>query len=1484
MQQRHRAKVNIRLLVGIALSVVVVGAGAFALRKWQRSQAIEKALRDGRLAFDRGEWGEAARLLGRYVGANMGRCAEPDVAEVCRNYAEALLRMQPFQPENARGAIAAYRILLRDGRFDPSICARLAFIYQATADPAELEYIAGMLKRHSPEDPRSVLWQAQAELGKQATEEARRILEMLISSIDGRDEHKSIYTQACMMAAATYGEAHAQEIARWLDHAVQNDPSSPEARIARARFLRKRSESADAKQREALRNSAREDLEQAERAAKIAPYIRLGLCEELRLFDLFDRARVQLDILRNAAPEELRESYLDLTDFQFDCAVQSIYLALRMDDFTSALAQTREALAGFPSPHYQKTLLPISIELTLQNNDVTLAGKQLDEFLRLTSADNTAEATKAYLKALIAKANDRPYEIINLLYPLRETTGFNAQLRDLLAYAFKRTGQQSRVAGLYKGAAPTDVKSLGPALSAIEVMLEAADFNGAMDSIRRLCFRFPDNLRLQLLNIESDLLNAGDSEAEIKAARDNAIARLSTLKSKFPADVGVRVTLAGVLATTGRLDEAEQELKNAVAECTSGPDALLEAGRFYVAHGRDENAEEMFKKARSAHPAEPASWLSSADFLLRKGRLDDARAVLEEGLSSVDTSRRMDVVRRLASVELLSPQTLDRGARRLLDLIEADDRDLESRSLLLESPTIREDTRLARRLIDEMKAVEGDSGLWWKLHTARLQVDELGRAADADVPRLRESSEALLDACITADPSWALPALILGELSDSSGAVDKAESTYRRSLETMPTPLVADRLLALLERERRYAEALSVMDRYAMAFTDRQYNTRRLSLAIASKDPDLIQRQSSLGAAAQSSDPQVLVLSALMEYAGHRNATEAEKVLKRAEAAGADPVILTDTRVSILKSEGRGDEVRRLLDELVEKHDSIRARLLRGNYFRSIGDASAAEEDFRKMPTLDDAERGYAYLAQFFVEQGRFDDAITLADEALTSHPDSKDLVRGLVTSLLSRRKPGDLDRAAGIIDQLPPERIDTDLLWVRAMIADTVGGAGSVERVQALLKQAAANPTAPPGTYRGLASLAMRYGDDDSATKLLNAAARQHGDAHPVIQLLKANAAVFRGQWMVALRHVRRALRHDPADPESYELVLGISQTLGDATFIGEFMMELDRGMAAAPRLDRLRLIHARLLQYTGRTKEAISTLDEYLELRGPGPDNLTILLTLADLAKSENDLPLVEKYVKLAEAESPESTAVLKAKADLLGIQSKFDDINAMAQKVLEKGKEVDARGQDFVLYAAGILANTQQKPQRELAIALYSRLIDSFPELIPARLALSLAYYQNGEVAKSEESYRRTIEVYPNRDEALNNLAWILFREKGDAQGAVAYAERAIAQRPNAPEYRDTLAEILLAVPKLAEARDQFAKTVELTPRDSAKRAHAHLQLARVCVKLRQVNDAVRSLEEARRIDTKCRIETGQNVLSGPEREEVEKTLAELRSKPE
>lgn len=105
---------------------------------------------------------------------------------------------------------------------------------------------------------------------------------------------------------------------------------------------------------------------------------------------------------------------------------------------------------------------------------------------------------------------------------------------------------------------------------------------------------------------------------------------------------------------------------------------------------------------------------------------------------------------------------------------------------------------------------------------------------------------------------------------------------------------------------------------------------------------------------------------------------------------------------------------------------------------------------------------------------------------------------------------------------------------------------------------------------------------------------------------------------------------------------------------------------------------------------------------------------------------------------------------------------------------------------------------------AAEAYQQMIGFHPESAVGYRLIGRVHELENKWDLAAERYEESLRRDPQQHDVLNNLALLHARRLGEPQRGLALAERALALRPETPEYLDTLAEVLRKVGRVDEAR--------------------------------------------------------------------------------
>jgi tetratricopeptide (TPR) repeat protein len=1477
--RNRRGAINVKVLIILIVVLAAVGTSLFAARQIRRSILSNTSLAAGNSAFANEDWTGASENFQEYLGRN------PDDVEVLRKYAESRLAIRPLTAPNLTAAVAAYRRMLRLAPEEKATYDRLAALYSAVANFEELAYVARTRLEVAPDDREAPLWLANALDRLNKGPEARQILDSYLKRLQAAPDKPAEYVRACLQMgrmAVAAGDAEAKGKAlTWLNTAADyGGPGAIEALVDRAQFYRETRGIPGVEDSERVL-LARKDLEAAAGLSTEDPRISLSLGREWLAHGVLEPAAAALQAAEKTAPETVGEYFVDLDDWRVLKFLLASDLAIRRGARAEGSALADEALAALPERRHRIRALPAAVQLYVGAGKVPEARKYLNEYVAAQYAEGTTAETKmaiAFLQALVARAENRPYAVIDALQPLAVGETSRPEVWRLLAEAYERTDQPRRVVGAlvqYLRAFPRD--SDMRMLLAREY-LKLRDWGKALDTARLAESLNPSEIVHKLLRIEASVRAQADQRQTLDKARLDAVsAELVELRRAHPDRVDIRLLQAAIANYLGQPETVEKELKAAIAECKEPLRAEMELVRHYYGLKRMTEAVDTCAAACKRHPNVAETWLYLSSLYVTKGDYAAARSCLSEGLEVVtDKWEKRTICIRLALVDLMYGDS-DAGLRLLSDVAAQDSAETYARSLLLSTRKVREDPNTAVRLLGELRKAEGESGLSWRMHEASLLLSARDwRSRQQDITEL-------LRYCIDSDPEWSAPVLLLAEMYQKLDDSARMEDVCRQALARNPAAVdVADKLVSLLEKQGRFADVDKLLEQ--IQADPRLTAAWQLRMALRAGDFSRAIDELKVRVSNNERDAESRILLARLVYAQTKDPVEAFRYLKEAESIGAESLSLTAARVAILKAEGQPAEAQRILNDNVQRRQDFAAYLLRARYLVNEKELDRAEQDYRKLTTFPgQGSAGYELLSNFFVRTERLDQAVTAVEEGLTTYPTDLALRRRLMKLLLQRARAQDRAKAAQLLDELEKElKDDPELMKIRALqmldqpTAESVQAA--IEKLEAAVKL---EPTAADA-HLMLVRIALREGRYEVARDY---AIRGIGSNPNNVALLvaRSRAELALEDITMAAQLARLALQQAPGDLEAveqfWETALKDQALREDGTtspLVGEARVLAEAALARDPQNEGLLLCRSRILVVQKQPRSAIPELEAYCQTE-KGAQSLSALATLADLYRmagdSDRGLQTIERVQRLA----PDSQTAAHARFLWLVSQKRFDEL---AQIIPAYFAAKDPNPQTLVSAGATLLSLNSMALRKE-GIRLLEYAVTLAPAVKYTRLTLASGLYQTGDADRAEKIYREILAEDPTDVVALNDLAWVLQEHYQRYTDALALADRGMAQAPGNTKRNllDTRGTILSNLPdRWADARTDFETLLRLLPETSVQqRVRTMVRLARICTKLNDVAQATKYAQSALEIDAKT------HALTGAEREEVNQLLSASRAKP-
>lgn len=704
-----------------------------------------------------------------------------------------------------------------------------------------------------------------------------------------------------------------------------------------------------------------------------------------------------------------------------------------------------------------------------------------------------------------------------------------------------------------------------------------------------------------------------------------------------------------------------------------------------------------------------------------------------------------------------------------------------------------------------------------RIHLARGDQGQARALAERMVARKPDSADA-----------WVLTGDVL--MAQGPAGATGASDAYRKALKLQPEQSQAHAGLVALALGKPDEAAARQQIKEMKTLLPRSPYTRFFGALMALRDGNLPQARDQVYSLLREApeNPRVLALAGQIEQQAGAPA-QAENLFAKSLVAEPSAPVPRRMLAGLYLQTGRPGKSLETIEPLVRAGSrDIDALLLLGRAHLVLGNTAASEAAFgaaAKLKSGDPAIATGAALVQ--VAKGQTDaglaalESISQADPALNA-----DLP--LISQLMGRK---DWTRALQAIDRYAvkvPKSQFPEML--RAQVFSGKGDRASARKSleAALLKDAAYLPA-----LQGLANLDWADGKPEAARGRFKTVLENdpnHVDAKVALADWIGRTG---GSSDEVAQLMQEAIRARPSDA-------GIRINLIDfALASGNAGLALSAAQDAAAAIDtpqvqeRLGLAH----MSTGDLAQATKAFEKMAALQ---PRSASPQLRLVDVDLARRDFASARLHAQRALELDPQ-LLLAKRTVALVAIRSeRFADAAPVVKALKQQpgpgaavgwqlDGEVAMAQRQFEPAASAFRKALSLAPSSEVARLLHIALVSArknaeaqqhveswlkaHPDDVPFLLSLGEAALAQKDPAQAEKWFRQILARQPNGIEALNNVAYVMALQKKD--GAIGLAKRANALAPNRPAIMDTLALTLAAAGKMQESLDLQVQVVTLAP---------------------------------------------------------------------
>ena len=1321
---------NWKLAIVLVIGLVVLGATAFGLRQWRRSNRSERGLILGNKAYDEHRYEEAASQLGSYL------TVESDDVPTLLKYADAQLNIRPLKRNNIQQAIAAYRTALREDKNNSEAVTKLTELYLVMRMPGEAELI---ITRYldTNQDPKLRRMLAVALVRQRKFDEAAIELKNII--MEHPDQILAYETLGLLIEQRPEDFPDSND---WFNEAVKNNPSSALAYMIRATFHLRSND----------RPKVLADLEQAEKLDLSDPIVRLRLAGEFIITNVFDKAEKHLETVQAADPTN-----------QLLWRTWAL-LALKSNSKTTMLKVAETGLKELSSQPWD--FMPTATELYIRCDELGPAGDCLSKLRQ----KEIAPPPTAFLEGLVAEKKGQRYEAVKCWRRAIQLGNKIPQVRLALALTLSRSGNTQSALRQLRTLVSERPNLFNGRLALARLLAQTGNWAETAEQARMAKQLSPNSLDAALLYIQARMqLLAASPTSENTQMWQDIEGQLTALEDATDSALKVRLLQLQYAMQQSNFTDAETLVTELKESHPSQVDVAKAGVELLIAQDKTDEAIAKLYETVSAFPESISSLRYLAILLAAKDKTKECENIIKDALIRIEQpGAKRDLGLLLAGFY----NRWDEQEKRyqfVNSLAHDLPEDILVQRELLRCEKVIKDSDQAQQLVNRIKSIEGEEGWQWRYEQARVWFvqDNFTNQYSKIISLLKEN--------LLAHPDDQASRMLLarsyeqragqlqryeraGQLQryERAGQLQLAISTYRQALNRSPRDLrIIVRIVPALRKANEDDQADKILQQAA---SEKLFHPELKKLQLKS-----YLRRGELGPAGDvmedllTDDPNdiavLLSLARIKMWQGEFN--QASELLDKLKIREPNSLQVAVAQVEWNVRQGKSDEAIALCDELINNLNNAWAYILRARTFASIGDPNKAIGDLDHAIIIEPNNvETWVARGDFYGSIGRLEKAITDIQQALSLVPDNVRIQKRAILLWLASNRSDSVLQGKSILDKAltaNPEDVELRLYKARYLLAE--GTAPAIENAVQILQKITEDQPKISQAWVLLGDLSLRQGQSGKA---LDIALR--GLVHTLndkgLLLLKARAEAERSP-LLAIPTLKLLCEMEPNDVDNAVL---LARTYVAASAPGKAVNLLKTQLvscSSTPDERKVKIALVQALHKNGNKADSQKVLDSLLQA---APDDPTLLIVQVQLLKDDKLWSrLNQKVVDWCQKHPEDSRTPIVIAGDLAATEDAQAKIIAedLLRKILDRNPNS--------LPAMNSLATLLQMTGRpEEAAKLYGRILTLQPDNVI--VINNLAWILCEEQGKEKEALQlaeRGLEIAPNYIDLIDTCGVAYYR---------------------------------------------------------------------------------------------------------------------------